>query len=60
MMKNAIALGVVTLGMALSAEAAWMVGQTPTDFTCNDWNGGSWNLYAQRGKVVVINFGATW
>jgi peroxiredoxin len=37
-----------------------MVGQTPTDFTCNDWNGGSWNLYAQRGKVVVINFGATW
>jgi peroxiredoxin len=44
----------------LPASAAWLVGQTPTDFTCSDWNGGSWNLYEQRGKVVLINFGATW
>lgn len=59
-MKRIIALGVVGLGMALGAHAEYVVGQTPADFTCNDWNGGSWNLYAQRGKVVVINFGATW
>lgn len=42
------------------ANAIWTVGQTPADFTCTDWNGNSWNLYAQRGKVVLLNFGATW
>lgn len=59
-MKRFIALGVVGLGMALGAHAEYSVGQTPSDFTCTDWNGGSWNLYEQRGKVVVLNFGATW
>lgn len=43
-----------------AAQAIWTVGQTPTDFTCTDWNGESWNLYAQRGQVVLLNFGATW
>jgi peroxiredoxin len=40
--------------------ATWAVGDTPPDFTCTDWNGNSWNLYSHRGKVVMINFGATW
>jgi thiol-disulfide isomerase/thioredoxin len=47
-------------GLALAAHAEYSVGQTPPDFTCTDWNGGSFHLYAQRGKVVLINFGATW
>jgi len=49
-----------SLLLAASAHAVWTVGQTPTDFTCTDWNGQSWNLYAQRDKVVLLNFGATW
>ncbi|MDP2360762.1 MAG: hypothetical protein Q8O14_08415 [bacterium] len=50
------------LSMVLCAPAAavWTIGSTPTDFTCTDWNGQSWNLYSQRGKVVLLNFGATW
>jgi hypothetical protein len=57
-MKKAVILGL--LGCAVAAQAQWAVGQTPSDFTCTDWDGGSWNLYEQRGKVVLINFGATW
>ncbi len=30
------------------------------DFTLQDLNGKSWTLAAQRGKVVVLNFWATW
>ena len=48
------------LGLSLAARAEYSVGQTPPNFTCTDWNGGSWELYAQRGKVVLLNFGATW
>lgn len=49
-------------GLLLSStvHAVWSVGQTPADFTLVDWNGQSWNLQAQRGKVVLLNFGATW
>jgi len=46
--------------LAATAQAAWTTGQTPADFTLVDWNGQSWNLYAQRGKVVLLNFGTTW
>jgi hypothetical protein len=58
-MKKFLSFGAV-LTFALSASAAWQVGQTPSDFTLSDWDGGNWNLYSQRGKVVLINFGATW
>jgi peroxiredoxin len=30
------------------------------DFTLKELNGQSWNLKEQRGKVVVLNFWATW
>ena len=47
-----------------SAVAEYSVGSVPPDFTCAttrpDLHGSSWNLYSQRGKVVMINFGATW
>lgn len=62
-MKHALQLfaaAALSLGMVGPASAVWLVGSTPTDFTCTDWNGQSWNLYAQRGKVVLLNFGATW
>jgi hypothetical protein len=58
-MKTSLTL-VTLLSIASFASAAWQVGETPTDFTLSDWDGGSWNLYSQRGQVVLINFGATW
>ncbi len=41
-----------------AAQAVYMLGDSPEDFTLSDWNGESWNLYNQRGKVVLINFGS--
>ncbi len=58
-MKKLLSLGIL-LSLSLAASAAWEVGETPSDFTLNDWDGGTWNLYEQRGKVVLMNFGATW
>ena len=56
-------LFIILILMTLSsapALAEYAVGDTPPDFTCEDTYGNSWNLYEQRGKVVLINFGATW
>ena len=45
----------------------WQFGVSPsserkstTNFTLKDINGGDWNFAAQRGKVVVVNYWATW
>jgi tRNA U55 pseudouridine synthase TruB len=53
-------MGLLGLGLAAAAQAEYAVGQTPPNFSGTDWNGNPWSLYAQRGKVVMINFGATW
>lgn len=53
------ALLALVLLLSGAAQAVWTVGSTPSDFSCTDWNGQGWNLLAQRGKVVLINFGAT-
>lgn len=36
------------------------VGQTAPDFTLTDLAGKSYSLAALRGKVVIVNFWATW
>lgn len=67
--------GVVTYNMAgefgdyeeletallLSMNMGYEVGQTAPDFTVA-WYGkeGAFNLYANRGRVTVVNFWATW
>ncbi|MCA9786898.1 MAG: TlpA family protein disulfide reductase [Candidatus Cloacimonetes bacterium] len=48
------------LGFALSAHAVYLVGDTPADFSATDWNGNPWSLYEHRGKVVLLNFSASW
>lgn len=48
-------------------ESWWQFGVSPTgerknvaNFTLKDINGGAWNFAEQRGKVVVVNYWATW
>jgi thiol-disulfide isomerase/thioredoxin len=36
------------------------VGQVAPDFTLSDLNGNTYTLSALRGKVVIVNFWATW
>lgn len=45
----------------------WQFGVAPSsertsaaDFTLKDINGGDWTFAAHRGKVVVVNYWATW
>jgi hypothetical protein len=59
-MKHATLSLSLILACAAPALATHAVGVTPPDFTCTDTAGASWNLLAQRGKVVMVNFGATW
>jgi|GEM_PF-2311782 len=59
-MKRVFVLGLLGLGLVAGAHAQYGLGQTPPNFSGTDWNGNAWSLYAQRGKVVLINFGATW
>jgi len=59
-MKRLVVMGMMGLGLALGARAEYAIGAVPPDFTCTDWDGNSWNLYENRGKVVLLNFGATW
>jgi len=59
-MKRSFVPLALMLACAAPALATHAVGSTPPDFTCTDTAGASWNLLAQRGKVVLVNFGATW
>ena len=59
-MKRSLAIFSLVLFLAGIGYAEYPVGAEPPDFGCNDTNGNPWNLYAQRGKVMLINFGATW
>lgn len=51
----------------LAPASWWQFGVSPmserktaTNFTLKDLNGGNWNFAEQRGKVVVVNYWATW
>jgi len=51
---------ILTLASAGSAIAAAEVGQPAPALVVEELNGQTFDLAAQRGKVVVINFWATW
>lgn len=57
MNRSSIA-ALLLMAAARIATAYYAIGETPDDFTCSDWNGNTWSLYEQRGKIVFITFGA--
>ena len=54
-----VSLIVVFIALLIVFSPAGVVGQTP-QFTLKDINGSTVRLSAYRGKVVLINFWATW
>ena len=48
------------LGSTNVGTAQYAVGDTVTDFTLNDVDANSVSLFQFKGKVVVLNFFATW
>jgi peroxiredoxin len=50
----------LTVLLTTAARATFPVGAEPPDFSCTDTYGSVFNLLEQRGKVVLVNFGATW
>lgn len=55
-----LALGAFLLAAGGLANAAATVGTNAPDFTLKTLNGPNMRLQEQRGKVVLVNFWATW
>lgn len=56
---NLRSLVFASLLMAGAAQATWLVGETPPDFTLTDTAGQDWTLSEHLGQVVLLNFGQT-
>jgi thiol-disulfide isomerase/thioredoxin len=64
----AVLLGLLCLGLSAcssppsqeSSSGPPVVGQAAPDFTLSDLGGKAFSLSALRGKVVIVNFWATW
>ena len=61
-MKNKLSLLLVSLVLGWQANLAWAVGldQVAPDFTLRSLSGENLRLQEYRGKVVLINFWASW
>jgi peroxiredoxin len=56
----AVALDDPLLNAAMARLQAEEQGRAKVDFTLKDIKGHSWTLHELRGKVVLVNFWATW
>jgi len=54
------ALGLLALGTRTAASGGAAVGEPAPALVVVKLDGGAFDLAAQRGKVVVVNFWATW
>jgi thiol-disulfide isomerase/thioredoxin len=57
---RAASFAAVTLAATLAHAGAVGVGDAAPDVTFADWQGGKTTLSARRGRVVVLDFWATW
>jgi len=53
-------LGVVAIGMFQKAQGTVSIGQPVPNFTLTTFDGETYTLDELRGKVVVLNFWASW
>ena len=68
MIKNYFKVGICRIFICLLflllranvGTAQYAGGETVTDFTLNDVDGNPVSLYQFKGKVIVLNFFATW
>ena len=60
MVLRAFAVALVALCPFLASQTAPQVGQPAPDFTLNDSAGSPVKLSAHKGKVVLLDFWATW
>ncbi len=47
-------------GKVFSLHATVKIGQPAPDFELKDINGQKWSLKEQKGKIVILNFWASW
>jgi hypothetical protein len=59
-MKRILSASLLFVLTVMQAQAVYSIGDQVADINCTDWNGLAWNLSDHAGKVVMINFGATW
>lgn len=60
MRKTALLAASLALALALIGCKADKPAPTPTGFVLKDVSGAEFSLYEQKGKVVMIEFWATW
>ncbi len=56
----AVLLGILLLGLLRTQEGPVSVGKPAPDFTLTTFDGQKYRLSDMRGKVVVLNFWASW
>ena len=60
-MRRILAVAVLTLAVLLGAPSeAWAAGEQMPDFTLRDMNNKEVKFSDYKGKVVLVNFWATW
>ncbi|MCI0521402.1 MAG: TlpA family protein disulfide reductase [Chloroflexi bacterium] len=53
-------LGLLAVGLQRRQQGPVAIGQAAPDFTLSGFDGGEFKLSEMRGKVVVLNFWASW
>lgn len=61
MLKSSALFGLLLLLVSgLYGQTQYAIGDTVESFTLKDYNNRSFRLSSYKGKIVVLNFFATW